>query len=79
MSEHSLLLCQILPSDLEETQLYVGFIEIATVVQMFMLGPHFILAIREHYAEMAASSDPGTTMASIVFQERIHTSTSSSV
>jgi len=40
--------------------LYGDFIEITRVVQMFMLGPRFILAIRERYAEMAANSDAGT-------------------
>jgi hypothetical protein len=79
MSDHSLLLQQNPPPNFWGPQIYSGYVEIATVVQMFMLGPRFILAIRERYARMAANSDAGTGMVSIVFQERIHISTSSSV
>ncbi|OAX40262.1 hypothetical protein K503DRAFT_781520 [Rhizopogon vinicolor AM-OR11-026] len=50
---------------------------IVTIVQMFMLGPRFILSAREYHARLVANSDGGTGMTSIVFEERIHISTSS--
>ncbi|KAG2047375.1 hypothetical protein BDR06DRAFT_964050 [Suillus hirtellus] len=56
-----------------------GALQIFSVVQMFMLGPHLILSILEYHAELVAYSDAETSMNSIVFQERIRVSTSSTV
>jgi hypothetical protein len=46
---------------------------------MFVLGPRLILGVREYHARLVANSDEATGMASIVFQEGVHVSTSSSV
>ncbi|KAG1798427.1 uncharacterized protein HD556DRAFT_1440134 [Suillus plorans] len=48
-------------------------------VQLFILGPRLILSVREHHAELVADFDEETSMNSIVFQERVHVSTSSTV
>ncbi|KAG2341202.1 hypothetical protein BDR05DRAFT_965555 [Suillus weaverae] len=56
-----------------------GALEIFLGVQMFVLGPRLILSIREYHAKLVASSDPETSMNSIVFQERVHVSTGSTV
>jgi hypothetical protein len=45
-----------------------GILEIAQVLQMFVLGPRLILSIREYHAELVARSDSGTCMTSIYFQ-----------
>ncbi|KAG1861089.1 VTC domain-containing protein [Suillus tomentosus] len=60
---------------LEDLTLY-GLIQISVVVQMFVLGPRLILGIREYNAKLVADSDAATGMTSIVFQERVHISTS---
>ncbi|KAG1725158.1 uncharacterized protein EDB91DRAFT_1267575 [Suillus paluster] len=62
-----------------KVQIYVGFILIFEVVQLFVLGPHLILAVREYHAKLVDDSDAATAMTSIAFQERVHVSTSSSV
>ncbi|KAG1817915.1 hypothetical protein EV424DRAFT_1556708 [Suillus variegatus] len=54
-------------------------LQIFMVIQMFVLGPRLILSIREHHAKLVAYSDTETTMNSIVFQEDVHASTSSTV
>ncbi|KAG2044156.1 hypothetical protein BDR03DRAFT_940882 [Suillus americanus] len=56
-----------------------GACEILLVMQMFVLGPHLILSVREFNAKLVTDSDAETTMASIVFQERVHVPTSSTV
>ncbi|KAG1787054.1 uncharacterized protein HD556DRAFT_1530658 [Suillus plorans] len=56
-----------------------GLLQILEVVQMFVLGPRLILGVREFNAKLVADSDAATGMISIVFQERVHISTSSSV
>ncbi|KIK37913.1 hypothetical protein CY34DRAFT_15386 [Suillus luteus UH-Slu-Lm8-n1] len=56
-----------------------GTFEVLSVVQMFVLGPRLILSVREYNAKLVADSDAETTMNSIVFQERVHVSTSSTV
>ncbi|KAG2114270.1 uncharacterized protein F5147DRAFT_21063 [Suillus discolor] len=56
-----------------------GTVQILLVVQMFVLGPRLILSIREYHAKLVAYSDAETSMNSIVFQERVHVSTSSTV
>ncbi|KIK36109.1 hypothetical protein CY34DRAFT_539527 [Suillus luteus UH-Slu-Lm8-n1] len=63
----------------KEAQILEGAFEIFLVVQMFVLGPRLILSIRENHAKMVANSDAETSMISIVFQERIHVPTSSTV
>ncbi|KAG1781980.1 hypothetical protein EV702DRAFT_499148 [Suillus placidus] len=56
-----------------------GALEIFLGVQMFVLGPRLILSVREFNAKLVAGSDAETSMTSIVFQERVHVSTSSTV
>ncbi|KAG1862303.1 hypothetical protein F4604DRAFT_1070579 [Suillus subluteus] len=41
---------------------------IAQMLQMFVLGPHLILSIREHYAKVVDRTDGETGMTSIAFQ-----------
>jgi hypothetical protein len=48
-------------------------------MQMFVLGPHLILGVREYHAKLVVDSDEATGMASIVFQDRIHIETGSGV
>ncbi|KAG2127635.1 uncharacterized protein EDB93DRAFT_1332637 [Suillus bovinus] len=62
-----------------DAQLYVGFLQIFSVVQMFVLGPRLIISIREYHAKLVADSDAVTDMTSIAFQERAHILTGSSV
>ncbi|KAG2101552.1 uncharacterized protein F5147DRAFT_310140 [Suillus discolor] len=56
-----------------------GAFDISSVAQMFMLGPRLILSVREYHAKLVAYSDADTSMNSIVFQEHVHVSTSSTV
>ncbi|KAG2106640.1 uncharacterized protein F5147DRAFT_837859 [Suillus discolor] len=56
-----------------------GALQILSVVQMFVLGPRLILSVREYHAKLVAYSDAETSMNSIVFQEHIYVSTSSTV
>ncbi|KAG2107490.1 uncharacterized protein F5147DRAFT_207273 [Suillus discolor] len=58
---------------------FSGLLQILEVAQMFVLGPRLILGVREFNAKLVADSDAATGMISIVFQERVHISTSSSV
>ncbi|KAG2369000.1 hypothetical protein BDR07DRAFT_844618 [Suillus spraguei] len=46
---------------------------------MFLLGPRLILSVREYHAKLMDDSDAETSMNSIVFQERVHVPTSSTV
>jgi hypothetical protein len=48
--------------------LYSGVAQIATMLQMFVLGPRLILSLREYHAKLVARSDEGTGMTSIYFQ-----------
>jgi len=48
-------------------------------MQMFVLGPRLILSVRVYHTKLLAESDAETSMASIVFQQRVHVSTSSTV
>ncbi|KAG2352461.1 hypothetical protein BDR07DRAFT_1437584 [Suillus spraguei] len=57
----------------------VGALEVLFGVQMFVLGPRLILSVREYHAKLVVNSDAETSMNSIVFQERVHVSTSSTV
>ncbi|KAG2037995.1 hypothetical protein BDR03DRAFT_357355 [Suillus americanus] len=60
-------------------QVYLGILSIVSLVQKYVLGPRLILSVREHHAKLAADSDAGISMTSIVFQDRIHLSTCSGV
>jgi hypothetical protein len=62
-----------------DTQIYIGLIQILQMVQLFVLGPRLILGVREYHAKLVANSDTASAMTSIVFEERVHVSTSSSV
>ncbi|KAG2369039.1 hypothetical protein BDR07DRAFT_1389394 [Suillus spraguei] len=56
-----------------------GACQILYRVQLFVLGPRLILSIRDYHAKLVANSDAETNMDSIVFQERVHVPTSSTV
>ncbi|KAG1810010.1 uncharacterized protein HD556DRAFT_1452872 [Suillus plorans] len=56
-----------------------GVMEILWSVQMFVVGPRLILSVRQYHAKLVAGSDAETSMNSIVFQERVHVQTSSTV
>ncbi|KAG1802012.1 uncharacterized protein HD556DRAFT_1438049 [Suillus plorans] len=60
-------------------QILAGALQILSFVQMFVLGPRLILSVREYHAKLVACSDAGTSMNSIVLQEHVHVSTSSTV
>ncbi|KAG2347255.1 hypothetical protein BDR05DRAFT_997016 [Suillus weaverae] len=62
-----------------ETQIFLGFIQISEIVQMFVLGPRLILGVREYHAKLMADSDAATSMTSIAFQDRVHISTGNGV
>jgi hypothetical protein len=62
-----------------ESEIFVGFLSIAEVVQMFVLGPRLILGVREYHAKLMTIPDEATGMASIVFQDRVHISTGGGV
>ena len=47
---------------------YAGFLQISKMVQMFVLGPHLILSVREYNVKLVADSDEGTKMDTIVFR-----------
>ncbi|KAG2109070.1 hypothetical protein BD769DRAFT_1392585 [Suillus cothurnatus] len=66
-------------SDSTGVQISVGTLQILLSMQLFVLGPRLILSIREFNANLVADSDAETSMASIVFQERVHVLTSSTV
>ncbi|KAG1774436.1 hypothetical protein EV702DRAFT_523871 [Suillus placidus] len=56
-----------------------GVLQIFVGVQMFVLGPRLILSVREYHAKLVADFDAETSMNSIVFQERVHVPTNSTV
>jgi len=58
---------------------YVGILQISSVVQVVVLGPHLILSIRQYNAEVVAESDEATDMTSIAFQQRTQMSNSNDV
>ncbi|KAG1805739.1 hypothetical protein EV424DRAFT_1350989 [Suillus variegatus] len=60
-------------------QILYDTLEILLVVQMFVLGPRLILSVQEYNAKLVEYSDAETSMNLIVFQERVHVSTSSTV
>ncbi|KAG1798643.1 uncharacterized protein HD556DRAFT_196940 [Suillus plorans] len=58
------------------TEILEGALQILLVVQMFVLGPRLILSVRQCHAKLVAGSDLETRMNLIVFQDRVHVSTS---
>ncbi|KAG2359371.1 hypothetical protein BDR07DRAFT_1378738 [Suillus spraguei] len=61
------------------SQIFYGTLSILVDLQIFVLGPRLILSVREYHAKLVVNSDAKTSMNSIVFQERVHISTSSTV
>ncbi|OAX35392.1 hypothetical protein K503DRAFT_773529 [Rhizopogon vinicolor AM-OR11-026] len=45
--------------------IFGGFVQIAFFLQMFVLGPHLILSIRQHHAKLVANTDTGFGMTTI--------------
>ncbi|KAG2114868.1 hypothetical protein BD769DRAFT_1642263 [Suillus cothurnatus] len=70
---------ELLISQSIEAQILNGVIQIVLSVQMFVLGPRLILSVREYHAKLVAESDADISMSSIVFEERVHVPTSSTV
>lgn len=62
-------------SDSTGAQIYYGVLSFVFPVQMFVLGPHLILSIREYHAEVVNNSEAGTVFTTICFQECIPIST----
>ncbi|KAG2046741.1 hypothetical protein BDR06DRAFT_964704 [Suillus hirtellus] len=62
-----------------ETQIYLGFLQIFTLAQMFVLGPRLILSVREYHTRLVAHADAGPSMIPMSFQERVHISTGGGV
>ncbi|KAG2029462.1 hypothetical protein BDR03DRAFT_694848 [Suillus americanus] len=60
-------------------QILNGAFDVFLGVEMFVLGPRLILSVREYHANLVADSDAETSMATIIFQERVHVPTSSTV
>ncbi|KIK39024.1 hypothetical protein CY34DRAFT_808728 [Suillus luteus UH-Slu-Lm8-n1] len=69
----------LLNSDSIETVTFDGTRDVLSYLVMFVVGPRLILSVREHHAKLVADSDAETSMNSIVFQEHVHISTSSTV
>ena len=63
-------------SDSLGVDIFSGVLQIAIVVQTFMLGPRLILSMREYYAKLVVNSDDGIDMTSVVFQGRSYLSSS---
>ncbi|KAG1798212.1 uncharacterized protein HD556DRAFT_1440548 [Suillus plorans] len=62
-----------------ENPIYLGVLQIFVLMQLSVLGPRLILDVREYHAKLVDNSDATSGMTSIVFQERVHLTTSSSV
>ncbi|KAG1801029.1 uncharacterized protein HD556DRAFT_1439021 [Suillus plorans] len=60
-------------------QILGGPSDILLSMQMFVLGPRLILSVREYHATLVADFDAEDSMNSIVFQEHVLISTSSTV
>ncbi|KAG2158994.1 uncharacterized protein EDB93DRAFT_1117407 [Suillus bovinus] len=58
-------------------QIYRGYLEFATLLQMFVTGPRLILSIREYNAELTSSFEDGDSIHPMAFQEYIPESTDS--
>ncbi|OAX42154.1 hypothetical protein K503DRAFT_767059 [Rhizopogon vinicolor AM-OR11-026] len=59
--------------------MYNAVLQFVTLVQMFMLGPRLILSIREYHVKLVATSEEGTGISTIAFQERTQVSTGGGV
>lgn len=57
---------------------YNGVLQIAQIVQMFVLGPRLILSVREYHAK-GTEKHERSDMSTIAFQEFAHESTGSSL
>ncbi|KAG2033408.1 hypothetical protein BDR03DRAFT_967741 [Suillus americanus] len=62
-----------------ETQIYLGFLQIFTLAQMFVLGPRLILSVREYHTRFMADLNASASMTSIAFREHVHVSTGGGV
>jgi hypothetical protein len=62
-----------------EVEILNACLQIAQVVQFFVLGPRLILGVREYYAKLVAKTEEGNGIVSIVFQERVRITTNSGV
>jgi len=58
--------------------IYDGMLQIALTAQLFVLGPHLILGVREYHAKTVANSDAASGMNSMVVQG-LHISTGGGV
>ena len=55
---------------------YDGVLQISKMVQMFVLGPHLILSVREYNrgGKLVTDSDEGIKMDTVVFRGHVHES-----
>lgn len=53
-------------------EMYLGVLRVFSFVQMFVLGPRLIIGVREYHATLVASSNEGTSITTIAFQEHAH-------
>jgi len=60
-----------LSSNLSNSAIYSGILRIASLVQMFVLGPRLILDVRQYHAKLTTNSDEGASMTTIAFQEHV--------
>ncbi|KAG2095098.1 uncharacterized protein F5147DRAFT_718762 [Suillus discolor] len=60
-------------------EIYYGILQLAQVMQMFILGPRLILSIREYHDKEMTQSDERTDTSTMVFQGLTQKSTGSSV
>jgi len=58
-----------------EELIWYGVFQIATSLQMFVLGPRLILSIRQYHAKVVANHDGGSYMTTMLFQERTYEAT----
>jgi hypothetical protein len=58
---------------------YGGVLQIAAVVQMFILGPRLVLSMREYHAKLMADSDEATGMTTVDFGQGPQVSTGGDV
>lgn len=53
------------------SEIYIGILEITTLLQMFVLGPRLMLSVREYHAKLETNYDDGIAMTTIAFQEHV--------
>ncbi|OAX32719.1 hypothetical protein K503DRAFT_587042 [Rhizopogon vinicolor AM-OR11-026] len=56
---------------LSNSSTFSGFVQFAFFLQMFVLGPHLILRVRQHHAKLVANADEGFGMTTIAFRAGI--------